>query len=290
MTDSKMWFGTKSHMQWVPCPLIESTIARKRHVETIQFENGGGDVRRSNAYQLEYALEFFGEAHEVDGIDVFNRYASGLYGDGYIYLAHPANFETNMFGAAWASPALIESGWKNIYPSMPTFSDTATSLNNQPKRTATFTIDTVPLLVTKSFTIPIPLGHTLYIGASGIAGGTAAIKARPINYDGSYAALESVQLNAPSDTERFGTEISGFAAVEVFLTRTTTETSTLSLTSMIAQLYLTGSGSPSTTSHIFGEGSTGMMFIDDAVVENYTYMYPPLKGISTTLVEVEAWR
>ncbi len=58
----------------------------------------------------------------------------------------------------------------------------------------------------------------------------------------------------------------------------------------MAQLYKTGMTPTLPTSHYQGEGSTGLMFVDDAIVETYSYMYPPRKGISTTLVEVGAWR
>lgn len=109
---NQMWMGIPySHAQWVPCPSIDSSITRNRYIERIQFENGGGDIARSPQYQMQYDINTSGLAHEVDGIDAYNRFASGLYGDGYIYLAYPAHFDTNIFSAQWSTPAL--SGWTN---------------------------------------------------------------------------------------------------------------------------------------------------------------------------------
>lgn len=291
--DSKMFFGIPGvHMQWVPCPEIDSTIQRNRYVERMQFENGGGDMRRSPQYQLEYALNFFGEAHTVDGIDVFNKFASGFYGDGFVYLAHPANFETNMFPAAWATPALIEQGWTNIASSMPTFANTNVTSYGQPHRTATWNITDQADTYTKSAIIVIPPTHTLHLGVSGIATGAGVVRARPINTNNTYAAAQDLTLLSKSAATRMNTEFAGssYQAVEIYITRSDEVASTVSITSMMAQLHQSGGTPALTNTHYQGEGSTGLMFADDAIVETYTYMYPPLKGISTTLVEVEAWR
>jgi hypothetical protein len=113
----KMWMGIPgTHMQWVPCPLIASGITRKRYTERIQFQNGGGDAARSAQYQLEYNFQMNGLAHELENIDAINDFASGVYGDGLIYVAHPANYKANVMGAPWATPSLIGEGWYNIYP------------------------------------------------------------------------------------------------------------------------------------------------------------------------------
>lgn len=483
----KMWMGIPTkHMQWVPCPLIDSGITRKRYVDRIQFENGGGDVVRSNAYQMEYNFEFSGPAHEVEGIDAFNKFASGYYGTGFIQVAHPANFETNLFPANWATPALAGQGWKNpndssegstsvstispvkfnymknpsfqaSYPLSWTSSSSTLSIDNtqgvsgtralkvvttssnssgaysapgstlavgqlatfsayikatqQVRLTAsnftvtsatidgtsatvtsnyvvtptdgayhrisitgtsaggfsnmqvfnnssminTFYVDNIMLelenlsdffdgstadtstwdyawlnptsptdsistasykiidsgvpakalkmLISSSIntgdnkvTIPIPPGYILNMGVTGTSTGDAVVQTRPILADNTYAAKENLTLLPYYESTRFNKTYSGntYNAVEVYFTRTNTSYnplgSTLTIASMMAQLYPVGATPTLPTSHIYGEGSTGMMFADDAIVETYSYMYPPRKGISTTLVEVEAWR
>jgi hypothetical protein len=290
---NQMWMGIPTrHMQWVPCPTIDSTITRKRYVERIQFENGGGDARRSPAYQMEYNFNVSGPANEFEGIDAFNKFASGYYGGDLMYVAHPAIFEANMLSAAWASPGLIEAGWPNIYVNEPAFGSTGANSYGQPLRTAVFNVDSTPNLATKTFTIPIPPTHTLHFGVSGTRTGDAVVKFRPINADGSFATTSNATLLDPAASTRMNTTFSGgtYRAVQVYITRTAATVSTISITSMMAQLYKTSVTPTLPTSHIMGAGSTGMMFADDAIVETYSYMYPPRKGISTTLVEVEAWR
>lgn len=289
----KMWFGIPGvHMQWVPCPKIESSIQHSRYVEQMKFENGGGDARRSAAFQTRYDFQFSGPAHEVEGIDAFNKFASGFYGDGLIYLAHPANFETNLFPAAWASPGLIEQSWPNIATATPSFSATNVSNYGQPQRTATWNVTDQAGIYTKSVKLVIPPTHTLHLGVSGLVTGSGVVRARPINTDGTYAAPQNLTLLSKSGSTRINTTFSGssYQAVEIYITRTADTTATVSITSMIARLYKTGASPALPTSHYHGQGSTGLMFIDDAIVENYIYMYPPRKGISTSLIEVEAWR
>jgi len=291
---NQMFMGIPtSHMQWVPCPSIESGITRKRYVERIQFQNGGGDVARSPQYQVEYNLTMSGPAHEVEGIDAINRFASGLYGDGYIYVAHPALFESNMFSAVWSSPGLIEQGWKNIYPTTtPIFSNTAPNSYAQPQRSATWDVTSAVNTPVSKFTIPIPPGYTLNLGASGTATGTAVVQVRTIAVDNDTTATSNLTLLNPTASTRMNATFSGstYCAVDVYITRTSTASSTITLASLMAQLYKTSATPALPTSHIMGQGASGMAFADDAIVENYSYMYPPRKGISTILVEVEAWR
>jgi hypothetical protein len=295
----KMWMGIPTkHMQFVPCPSITSTITRKRYVERLQFENGGGDVKRSPAYQMEYELNFTGLAHEVDGIDAFNKFASGFYGNGLIYLAHPANFETNMFSAGWATPGLAEQGWPKISSNDPTFINSgATGVDSygQPMRTAVYVIDSPANAIPSKyrFTIPIPPTHTLQLGASGsVIAGDATVQVRAIFANGTYDTPHALALQDPDSSSRMTEEFAGstYQAVEVYLMRTSSAPAELSLTSMMGILRSSSSSWIDKTNHYPGEGSTGLMFIDSAIVETYAYMYPPRKGISTTLAEVEAWR
>lgn len=290
---NQMWFGIPgSHMQWVPCPSIDSVIQRNRYTERMQFENGGGDARRSAQYQMEYQFNFSGPAHEVEGIDAFNKFAQGFYGDGLIQLAHPANFETNMFPAAWASPALIEQGWANIGSTVPSFAATNVTSYGQPPRTATWTVTQQAGTYTKSVTIAIPPTHTLHLGVSGVATGAGVVRVVPIDTVGDTGATVDLTLLSKSASTRMNTTFAGssYSAVRVYITRTADTAATVSITSMMAQLYKTGSTPTLPTTHYQGEGSTGLMFADDAIVENYSYMFPPRKGIATTLVEVGAWR
>jgi hypothetical protein len=289
-----MWFGNTNKFQWVPCPLIGSTVTRKRYVSRLQFENGGGDVTRSSAYQMEYNLSINGLAHDVEGVDVFNKYASGFYGDGYIYMAHPAAYETNLFSAAWATPASILYGFPNFSKdTSPTYPSPSNHDYDLPSQSVTFDIPyAADALSSDAFIIPIPPTHTLYIGATGSKTGTAVVQVVPYANTGIAGSVTNLTLINTSSNVRMNASFAGssYAYVAVYLTKTSSAASTITLNSMMARLYPSSVTPNLTGNHYQGEGSTGLMFADDAIVENYSYMYPPRKGISTTLVEVEAWR
>lgn len=297
---NKMWMGIPySHAQWVPCPLIDSTVTRKRRVETIDFYNGGGDVSRSNQYQMQYNISLNDLAHEVEGIDAFNRFASGLYGEGYIYLAYPTHFDTNLFSAQWSTPSLADNGWTNsIHPNVSFESWSPPSGSNLPDTRAVFLLSGAANEMSRKFTIAVPPGFTLIYGITGGVSGSAVVKQRVINSDSTFSDNNVSLIAVGSTGARFNSHVDGGTNglfVQFFLTKTTSAPSDVILAGMDARLVPTSEYSVShpyfsDKKHVMGEGSTGLMFVDDAIVETYSYMYPPRKAISTNLIEVEAWR
>jgi len=293
-----IWFGIPGqHMQWCPAPLAGAEASNVNFVESMSFENGGADVSRSKQYRKQYNFSFTGLTEELDGIGVYNKFASGFYGDGLFYFADPYAFETNLFPAAWASPALIEQGWENIYDTTPDFAGvTPSNSYNQPFKTPLWIVDSaigaLPATANGVAYIPIPPTHTLHIGASGSKSGSAVLRVRPINTNGSDGTPVDLTLLSNTGSVRMNATFAGssYQAVKVYITRTSITYSTISLTSMMARLVETGKSLTLTGSHAPGEGHTGLEFADDARVETYTYMFPPRKGMSTTLVEVGAWR
>lgn len=124
MSGKKIWFGHPTgHMQWVPAPLAGAEAQNINYVESIEYENGGADVYRSRPYRKQYDFEYSAPIKGSEELGVFNKFASGYYGGGTCIFADPYAFETNMLGPQWATPGLIEQGWKGIYTGDPTFGD-----------------------------------------------------------------------------------------------------------------------------------------------------------------------
>lgn len=294
----QIWFGIPGvKMQWCPAPKVGAQSSNNGYVQVVPFENGGADVVRSAQTRKQYTFNFNGPTKDLDGISVYSRYATGFYGSGLIYFADPYAFETNILPAGWASPGLIEQGWKNIYDTTPTFSNTSSNTYSQPIRSATWSVTSavgaVPATANGVVTIPIPPTHTLNIGASGsVISGTAVVRVVPINTDGTDGTAFDLTLLDPTASTRMNKTFAGssYQAVKVFITRTSSAASSIKLTSLMAQLYKTGTTPTLPTNHLPGEGHTGLSFADDARVENYVYIDPPRKGMNTTLIEVGAWR
>ncbi len=291
-----MWFGNDRKYQWVPAPLADAEGQNSFWVEEIKYQNGGGDAVRSVAFQKQYNFRFSALTKGAEELGVFNKFASGYYGEGLIHFADPYTFETNMLSPAWASPGLIEADWPNIHTTDPTFGDTASNVYDQPYRSATWPIHgaaaTAPTTEAGVFTIPVPEGYTLHLGASGSATGDGKVYYQTVAADGTLGTPTALTLLSATSSTRLNTSIASTSAVAVriFLGRSTTATSTVTLTSMMAQLWKTGVTPTLTGNHIPGEGHTGLMFQDQAMVETYAYINPPRKALSTSLIEVGAWR
>lgn len=293
----KVWFGIPTKkMQWVPAPLAGAEASNVGFTESMQFENGGADGRRSAGYHKQYNFEFNAPIKGSEELGVFNKFASGFYGDGLIYFADPYIFETNLFPAHWASPGLIEEGWPQINAATAFFTNTASNSYAQPPRSAQFNMlgatSTPSTVVSRSTIIPVPEGYTLHFGWSGSLAGGARVYYRTIAADGTLGTATAITALSATSSTRLNTSVASTSAVAVqfFFGSTNGNPDTLTVTSMMAQLWPTGVTPTLTGEHIPGEGHTGLMFMDDARVENYVYINPPRKALSTTLLEVGAWR
>lgn len=302
MSDKQIWFGVPTkRMQWVPAPLAGAQSSNVGYVESMQLDNGGAAVARSSGYHKQYEFEFNAPLEGSDGLDVFNKFASGFYGEGLIYFADPYIFERNLFPAHWASPGLVELGWPEIYYqsasySAPVFADTATNSYNQPIRSMQQSVtlgSTTPNARNySSVIIALPPGYTLHFGWSGSVTGSGRVYYRTINSSGTFGSATAITALTVTGATRMNTTVSSASAVAVqfYIGSSDGTPGSVEIASMMAQLHPTGSSPTLTGEHIPGEGHTGLVFADDARVETYQYINPPRKALSTTLVEVGAWR
>lgn len=290
----KLWFGIPgTHMELLPAPSIESSSSNASYAETIEFENGGGDVRRSSQFRKIFSFAILGTVEETEGINGYSRFSSGFYGDGPFFFVDPYTYGTNVLPPAWASPGLIEIGWQKISDFEPTFVDTVANVYGQPARTAIFDVESADAVVASGSycTIVIPPGKFLHLGASGSAAGGARVSVLPILSDNSSGSVVDLVLLDPAGATRMNTVFSGdtYQAVTIYLPSSTIAGSVIQITSMMAQITDTDA-TPSVSNHIHGEGHTGVEFISPAVIESYVYIDPPRKGTAFDIMEVEAWR
>lgn len=299
---SHIWFGWTDRtaggfFQWAPAPERGIGVNLVGYSEGMTFENGGRARARSSRYSKVYTITAVGKAKDIDGYSVYNKAASGFYGARLWRFADYAAFETNLFPAGWSEPARCELDWYNTGHSTPTFSNTAANSYYQPPRKATYTITTAANATPSSDSsipyvdIPIPPTHTLYLGCTGAATGTAVVRVESwVNGASSPGSTASLTLLSETGSTRMNATVSGasYNWARVYYSRTSSAASTLTPISMMAQLWVTGSSPTLTGIHLPGEGHTQLAFADAAIVEDYAWDRPPQKGISTSLEEVEA--
>lgn len=298
---SHIWFGWTDRtaggfFQWAPAPLRGISVSNAVYSEGVVFENGGRARSRSSRYSKVYTITAVGESKEIDGYSVYNKAASGFYGVGRKWrFPDYYAFETNLFPAGWSEPGRRESDWYNTGASEPTYSTTAANSYNQPPRKATFAITTASGATPLSdatipyIDLPIPPSHTLHLGCTGAATGTAVVRVEGwVNGAASPGSTADLTLLSETGSTRLNATVSGasYNWARVFYTRTSSAASTITPTSLMAQLWPTGTTPVLVGNHMTGEGHTQLAFADDAIVEDYEFIYPPKKGISTTLEEV----
>lgn len=287
-------------MSFVPVPDSGMDASAVGYQDRIDYENGGADIVTSAASHREYQMEWStreGAAFN-GGLDIISAYADGEWGDGLIYFADRYNFDTNLLTPNWATPGLVERGWKNIYDTTPTFSNTASNIYDQPLRSATWTTNNstgYPVDRRRVMVLPIQPDHTLWIGFSGSSTGNSSVQIRPVQTDGSYGLTRNMTLLSPTGATRMNDSYPGgtFKAIEVFISQSVNGAGTITLTSGLAQQWRTGITPTLTGSHIRGQGNSGCRFETAAPVENYVQVVQGqrrhLKGMSANLIEVGQW-
>jgi len=281
MVASTIYFGTTQRMMTLRLPDAGMTARQVHYADDMQFENGGGDVYRpSLAYHMEYDFEYgLYEATGSQGLNNFADFAAGLYGNPIIYFADPMYYDVNLLPPYFAAPALSEQGWKSIGGSTltPTYSNTAANTVGQPYRSVaydvgTLTANTLPAEGYASAIIPIPPGMTLWLGASGSATGFGVVRVESwLNAASSPAASTNLTLLSTTGTTRLNTSIASTAAnyVRIGITRSSASAGTVTLTSMMAQLWPTGTTPTLTGNFQSGQGHNGCKFSADVREEKY---------------------
>lgn len=117
---SQMWFGNENRFQWVPVPSTGMQVSNVGYHDSLGYQSGRKGIVRSMQTHKEYEVDFpVQEASGLTGLDVFNRYASGYYGDcdSYpIFFADPFAYDQNLFPMGWSAPGLYARGWSSIGP------------------------------------------------------------------------------------------------------------------------------------------------------------------------------
>lgn len=292
-----MPFGfPRGYVAQVPAPRTPMTASRVGYSERIDFANGGASIVESAAKHAEYNMSFSGDAQALDGIDVFSQFAAGLYGRGLLHFSDPMNYDVNLLPPAWATPHLCEHGWKAPMIGTPTALNAtptaALPYNRSMRYELTMAPNSVPTHPSKIASVLIPPTHKLWLGFMGVSTGTAAIMVVPILRGGVAAAAIKQTILTSTGGVFVNSSFDGatYQAVEIYVTRTDSSISTLTLRAATAQLHPRGQTAPAIIPrHQAGHGHTGVRFADGAITETYQMTRGHKKQLSTNLIEVGAW-
>lgn len=294
---STLWFGNTTKFVAAPVPDLPFDASPLGYSETFQSESGGMFAQTSQGEAKAYQFNF--SIGSAAAIGLYRRFKVGSFGSGLVNFANPFAFESNLFSPAWAEPGLIDgffSDWPNIFDVAPSFSDVSANVYDQPLRKATWSIfqaaNTAPSNQSSTFIIPIPPTHTLHLGCSGSVTGTAVAHVEAVNIAAGTSTGSNLTLLTDTASTRLNASFSGasYDYVAVDFRRTSSAASTLTITSMLAQLWPTGVSPTLTGNHRPGDGHTGLMFTSSAGLQHRLMSDGEnFNSGSFALTEVGAW-
>lgn len=281
-----VWFGTKEKMQWIEAPAVDVGATKLGYEAQASFISGGAWVRRSKVAAKQYSLSWNMKRYEE--IQPLLDFADGIYGNGYLYYVDPFITGRNVFPSYWATPAQnYYDGPMIVNNTRPTLINNGSSLNGYPVESAQFTVTSTAKV--PSVFIPIPQGYTIYIGAHGaVQSGNASVTVTPVISSIANGTTVDLTLLSRSTLTRTNYSLSyssGYIGVTISLK--STSTGVIQLDGLIAQIAIDGAVA-STGGFISGQGSSGMSFISQPSVTQYSAALDRV-GVSADLIETEAW-
>ena len=281
-----VWFGTKESMRWIPAPAVGVQAGKQGYSASAQFLNGGAWTRRSKGAAKRYAMSW--NMRRVDELQPILDYANGVYGNGPLYYVDPFTMSKNVFPSYWAAPFInTYDGPVIIDETRPTVVNNSSSTNGYPVESAQYKVTSTSKV--PSIFLPIPQGHTIYVGAHGsLQSGNASVTVTPVINTLSNGPTSNLTLLAVNTNVRTNTSYSyasGYIGVTVSFA--STSSGVIQLDGLIAQVApdgaVLGSGG-----FISGMGSSGMSFVSEPSYEQYSAALDRV-GMSVELVETEAW-
>lgn len=293
-----LWFGTIERSNWFQTPNSGADTSPSGWNSEGTLLNGGASVFSSWGSAKNYVFEWSNSsAPEVS--QKMKSYADGSYGRGLLYFQIPNTYETNVLPAAVADPSMAigYEGNSLVYGIEPTSLPTSASVNDLPVAGATYSLLGIAAGfrgTAEAIYVPIPEGYTLMLGAFYASSGTGGVfVTEQLNTGGTGATTRLTQL-ATNATNIVPNAISNVPGVWLWIGRTSTATSSVSIQGLIGRLIETERYD---TNHpdrarlqrgpwIGGQGNSGCRFVGKP---SYVEYGPGRVGFACTLREVGLW-
>ena len=204
----RMWMGTRGHERWVPDCSINPDFSQVGSSQTMRYLNGGAASRRSKSASKQYAMTW--NMKHRDDIRVITDLAQGVYdtrdGTNLIYFLDPMALDRNVLSQMYATPVQAAvDGMPMVVDVDPVAVPTPLNQLDYPARSARYRVSRLD--VTVPIYVPIPPGHTAWVGAHGSQDGVSLICSPVIN--GNVTTGQPLTLLSVSDVTRVNTPIVG---------------------------------------------------------------------------------
>lgn len=279
MARREMWFGTRGHMQWIPACTPETDISRVGWSSESQQLNGGATVRRSVASHKAFNLEW--PVNTRDALEPIQSFADGVYGQGLLHFLTPDALDRNVLPAHVAFPAQAAYGAPLLAgDDDPVISPTASNTLGYPAETATYTVAAPGPAVY----VPIPPGHTAWVGVHGVDGTGGRVTATPVTGASDAGTAVDLTVLAVTDDTRFNYSTSSGDGLLLRLDGT----GTVSLSGLMAQVLPTGV-TPADGGFLGGRGHAGCRFGGSGPTFSIYNIAGRLDRVAVTARVIEVW-
>ena len=276
------YMGTRHQMLEVRAPSVNMPSSKQGYFNKVDFLNGGTSIRRSTAAHKNYTMTWNmmdrDEARKV--LDL----ADGVYGSGPIYVHDPIAADRNVLPQWWATPSI------GARDGLPLNDGDRGEAVTTPSNSLGFPTNSVLYTVTSGSTrrvwVPIPAGHTAWVGAYGEDGTGGSVVATPTvdaTTDGTPVTL--TLMDVTSDDSRFNESFdsTSYDGVELSLGGS----GSVTLSGIMVQVLETGV-TPATGGFISGQGNSGLQFVAQPTYTPYSSALDKV-GVVAELAEFYGW-
>lgn len=293
-TRSCFFFGTEERLTMFATPLQGADSSPEGWGASGTLLNGGASRLHSWGTHKTYTYEW-PQSSAPETAQMMKSYRDGTFGRGLLYFIEPGIYRTNVLPASWADPSMA-LGYEApplIYGLNPSaVSTSGGEANGLPVSGAYYEV-TSPAQENfrpdDSVFIPIPPGFTLHVGAFYESTGTAAIFASPINTNGTTSDAQALTPLSNDSASVVADSFTGIKGIRLWAGRTTTATSTLTATALIARLAEDGKPAPGQGPWIGGQGHSGCRFASEPTYVTNGPINGGQVGFAATFVEVGSW-
>lgn len=278
---SCFYMGTRNQLLEVRAPSVNMPSSKQGYFNKVDYLNGGTSIRRSTAAHKNYTMTW--NSVDRDEARKILDLADGVYGDGPIYVHDPIAADRNVLPQWWATPSqgltdglALNNGARGVGVAtpanplgFPTNSITYTVLSGQTRR----------------LWVPIPPGHTAWVGAYGADGTGGTVVATPSIDAVNSGTPVTLALLAVTDDTRFNQSFDSTSYDGVELTLGGEGTVTLS--GIMVQVLETGV-TPATGGFISGQGNSGLQFTAQPTYTPYSSALDKV-GVVAELTEYYGW-
>lgn len=297
------WFGTEDRAEFFATPLQGADSSPSAWAADGTLLNGGGWALNSWGSHKRYTYEWPASSSR-ETAQKMKSYRDGTYGRGLLYFLEPTIFTTNVLPASWADPsmALDNEAPTLVYgvDPLPVITSGGENLG-LPVSSAQYVLTDIDLPTTpspdSSVFIPVPTGHTLFLGAFYTSTGSGAVFATPVNSNGTFGTAVKLTEKSNADTDVVTDQFSGsIRGVRIWVGKTTTTSSSVTIAAMAGRLIeTTETSNPSKVAKLVsgpwvgGQGHSGCRFLGTPTYVTNSPIEGGRVGFAATFVETGSW-